>query len=314
MANKNSEQLRDFVNKVEVNGTLATLEVNEGETDKKIPYMSVKGEIQFGETGVETLKFRSFALAKKTDGTDSKAYKNLVDWVENAVPMTKDKANATKALFRGSFASNDFYTDKDGGTVVESNVFNVTNFFNYDENYLSKQSTNAIVDFEGYVKAIADETKGEDKTPTGRKRVTLVGLDYRKEAIVLKNMIVLEDIAEDFVDLLPVGSTAKFNMGYFVHKGQAKKPTGGLGKQRVTEGRDYLELVLEGCTEAYEDDKEVITPKILKELMNVREAKLAKIKEEGEGNVSSNSNSKSKSTSIKKATVDSPISDEDIPF
>lgn len=310
MANNNSEQLRDFVNKVEVNGTLATLEVNEGETDKKIPYMSVKGEIQFGETGVETIKFKSFALAKKTDGTDSKAYKNLVDWVEKAVPMTKDKANATKALFRGSIASNDFYTDKDGGTVVESNVFNVSNFANYNENYLNDQSTNAIVDFEGYVKAIADETKGEEKTPTGRKRVTLVGLDYRKEAIVLKNIIVSEDIAEDFVDLLPIGSTAKFSMGYFVHKGQTKKPTGGLGKQRVTEGRDYLELVLEGCSDAYEDDKEVITPKIMKELMNVREAKLAKIKAEGEGETSSSS----KSTSTKKATVESPISDEDIPF
>lgn len=313
MANKNSEQLRDFVNKVEVNGTLATLEVKEGETDKKVPYMSVKGEIQFGETGVETLKFRSFALAQKTDGTDSKAYKNLVDWVENAVPMTKDKANATKALFRGSFGSNDFYTDKDGGTVVESNVFNVNNFANYNENYLNEQSTNAIVDFEGYVKAIADETKGEDKTPTGRKRVTLVGLDYRKEAIVLKNIIVTEDIAEDFVDLLPVGSTAKFSMGYFVHKGQSKKPTGGLGKQRVTEGRDYLELVLEGCSDAYEDDKEVITPKILKELMNVREAKLAKLKEEGESGTSSTS-SNSNSNSNKKATVETPISDEDIPF
>ena len=313
MANKNSEQLRDFVNKVEINGTLATLEVKEGETDKKVPYMSVKGEIQFGETGVETLKFRSFALAQKTDGTDSKAYKNLVDWVENAVPMTKDKANATKTLFRGSFGSNDFYTDKDGGTVVESNVFNVNNFANYNENYLNEQSTNAIVDFEGYVKAIADETKGEDKTPTGRKRVTLVGLDYRKEAIVLKNIIVTEDIAEDFVDLLPVGSTAKFSMGYFVHKGRSKKPTGGLGKQRVTEGRDYLELVLEGCSDAYEDDKEVITPKILKELMNVREAKLAKLKEEGESGTSSTS-SNSNSNSNKKATVETPISDEDIPF
>lgn len=308
MVNNNSEQLRDFVNKVEVNGTLATLEVNEGETDKKIPYMSVKGEIQFGETGVETIKFKSFALAKKTDGTDSKAYKNLVDWVEKAVPMTKDKANATKTLFRGSFASNDFYTDKDGGRVVESNVFNVNNFFNYEENY--EEATNAIVDFEGYVKAIADETKGEDKTPTGRKRVTLVGLDYRKEAIVLKNIIVEEDLAEDFVESVPVGSTAKFSMGYFVHKGQVKKPTGGLGKQRVTEGRDYLELVLEGCSEVYEDDKEVITPKILKELMNVREAKLAEIKAKGENEPSSNS----KSTSNKKATVESPISDEDIPF
>lgn len=309
MANKDSEQLRDFVNKIDVNGTLATMEVKEGETENKVPYISVKGSIQFGETGVETLNFRSFALAKKTDGTDSKAYANLANWIEKAVPMTEDKANATKGLFRGSFASNDFYTDRDGGSVVESNIFNVSGFFDYDANFTEKNSTNAIVDFEGYVKAIADETKGEEKTPTGRKRVTLIGLDYRKEAIVLKNIILTEDIAEDFMDLLPVGSTAKFTLGYYVHKGQTKKPTGGLGKQRVTEGRDYLELVLEGCSDPYEDDKEVITPKIMKELMNVREAKLAKIKEEGE-----NGDTTTSSASTKKAKVESPITDEDIPF
>lgn len=309
MANKDSEQLRDFVNKIDVNGTLATMEVKEGNTaESGVPYISVKGSIQFGETGVETINFRSFALAKKADGTDSKAYANLAKWVENAVPMTDDKENATKGLFRGSFASNDFYTDRDGGSLVESNVFNVSGFFDYDVNFNEQNSTNAIVDFEGYVKAIADETKGEEKTLTGRKRVTLVGLDYRKEAIVLKNVILTEDIAEDFMDLLPVGSTAKFTLGYYVHKGQTRKPTGGLGKQRVTEGRDYLELVLEGCSDPYEDDKEVITPKILKELMNVREAKLARIKEDGENGVTTSSvdNTKSK--------VNSPITDDDIPF
>ena len=309
MANKDSEQLRDFVNKIDVNGTLATMEVREGETENKVPYISVKGSIQFGETGVETLNFRSFALAQKSDGTDSKAYANLVKWVENAVPMTEDKAKATKGLFRGSFASNDFYTDKDGGAVVESNIFNVSGFFDYDANFNEQNSTNAIVDFEGYVKAIADETKGEEKTPTGRKRITLVGLDYRKEAIVLKNVILTEDIAEDFMDLLPVGSTAKFTLGYYVHKGQTKRPTGGLGKQRVTEGRDYLELVLEGCSDPYEDDKEVITTKIMKELMNVREAKLARIKEEGENGTTTSS------ASTKKAKVEHPaVTEEDIPF
>lgn len=304
MANKNSEQLRDFVNLISVNGTLATLEIKEGTTESGVPYIGLSGSIQFGETGVETLKFRSFAMAQKSDGTDSKAYQNLVKWVSTAIPMTKDKENATKALFRGSFASNDFYTEQEGGSVVESIVFNVNGIFDYDVNFSTQYSTNAIVDFEGYVKSIADEMKNDEAT--GRKRMTLVGLDYRKEAIIVKNVIVDTNIAEEFVDFMPVGSTAKFSLGYYVHKGEAKKATGGLGKQRVTEGRDYLELIVEGCSDPYEDDKSVITPKILKELMNVREAKLAQIKENGEqGTVSAPK---------KKATVASPISDEDIPF
>lgn len=310
MANKESEQIRDFINRETVNGTLATLEIKEGKTSSDVPYLSVKGEIQFGETGVETLKFRSFATAQKSDGTDSKAYTNLSSWVEKAIPMTQDKANATKNLFRGVVASNDFYTDKDGGTVVESNVFNVNSFGDYDENFTgSDNATNAIVDIEACVKAIADETKGEDKTPTGRKRVTLVGLDYRKEAIVLKNVILPEDIAEDFMDLVPVGSTAKFTLGYYIHKGTAKKATGGIGKQRVTEGRDYLELVIEGCSDPYEDDKDVITPKKMKELMNVREIKLNRIKEEGENGDSAPTN-----TNKAKTFAPSPITEEDIPF
>ena len=310
MANKDSEQLRDFVNKVSVNGTLATLEVKEGNTNEtNVPYISVQGTIQFGETGVETIKFRSFTTAQKKDGTDSKAYTNLCKWVENAVPMTKDKVNATKVLALGSFAANDFYTDRDGGAVVESNIFNVNTFLDYDTNFFEQNATGAIVDFEAYVKAIADETKGEDKEPTGRKRVTLIGLDFRKEAIVLKNVIVEKEIAEDFMDLLPVGSTAKFTLGYYVHKGTAKKPTGGLGKQRVTEGRDYLELVFEGCSDPYEDDKDLITPKKLKELMKVREDKLARIKAEGESGGTSTTTTKKKSE-----VMDSPITEEDIPF
>ena len=78
MANdeKNTEQIRQLVNKVHLAGALAELEVREGQTQTGVPYLSLNGAIQCGESAVSTVRCRSFIKSKKSDGTDSKNYEN----------------------------------------------------------------------------------------------------------------------------------------------------------------------------------------------------------------------------------------------
>ena len=60
---KNTDQIRQLVNKVHLAGALAELEVKEGQTQTGVPYLSLNGAIQCGESAVSTVRFRSFIKA-----------------------------------------------------------------------------------------------------------------------------------------------------------------------------------------------------------------------------------------------------------
>lgn len=318
--NLETEQLKDFYNRVEINGKLASIEVFNGKTGAGIPYISIKGEIQYGDTGVETADFKSFAVAQKKDGSPSKLYTSLKDFADKAVPMTKDKANATMLLATGRLDANDFYSERDGGKVIEG-VQNTISFFgDYNPTYTERDGylTNVTATVDGYVLNISDEIKNDE--PTGRKKFNLLTLDPFKNAVIIKNIMVEATIAEDFVQAYDKGDTAQFFLTRMVHKGESHalgNSSGGVGfgTQRVTEGRDYTEWICTGGTPIYEEDsKKVITPKMFKELMTVRENKLSEIKAAGE---SGGQKQTSERTSFKAKTTTeefAPISDDDIPF
>ena len=304
-----SEQLRALRNNVTISGTLAELEVKEGTNKNGIPYISLKGAIRFGESGAESRRFRTYVQAQNASGNDNKQYTAIKQWVDGAVSEADNKELATMVTIVGSLEANDYINP--AGELVESVEINAK-FFN---DYRELEDGNAIVDLEGYIKAITDEVKND--VETGRKRVTMVSTDFFRNAVVVKNIIVPKELAEDFVDMFEVGDTALLFLTYMLHKGERKEvKAGGLGKQRVVEGRDYVELVVTGAPPANQQG-EPIEKKILKILMEERTQKLEDLKEEGyQGSNTDTTPTAKKTTSkkgAKKVTVDD-IDDDDIPF
>ena len=306
---KNSEQLRNLINNVNLRGKLAELEVKEGTNQNGIPYLSLKGAVRFGETGTEIKKFRTYVQAQNASGGDNKTYPAIKKWADEAISEADNKELATAVSIAGSLGANDYMSSSD--ELIETVEINAKFFNEYKEN----EDDPATVDVEGYIKAIQDEVK--DDVPTGRKRVTLITTDFFRNAVVLKNIIVPEDLADDFSDMFDVGDTAVLYLSYILHKGEAKAPKAtGLGRQRVTEGRDYLELVLVGANDPSEM-KEPLEKKVVKILMEERNQKLQDIKEAGYQGNATETPEKTKKTASKKAstkvTVDD-IDDDDIPF
>lgn len=303
-----AEQLRVLTNKVRISGVLAELSVTEGETKNNVPYISLKGAIRFGESSTETRKFRTFVQAQNASGNDNKNYKVIKEWSDNAISEADNKDLASKVTITGSLEANDYVNSSD--EVVEAVEINAKFFNEYEE----MAEGPAIVDIEGYIKSISDEVKND--VETGRKKVTMITTDFFRNAVVVKNIIVPEELAEGFMDMFEEGDTAILFLAYNLHKGEKKAvASGGLGQQRITEGRDYVELVVTGAP-PLEQVESQLDKKIIKTLMEERAQKLAELKETGYQGSSDSSAKNNKSTAKKtttKKTVDE-VDDDDIPF
>lgn len=304
-----SEQLRNLVNNVNLRGTLAELEVKEGTNKNGIPYISLKGAVRFGDTNTESKRFRTYVQAQNASGNENKTYGNIVKWAESAISEATNVDLATKVSITGSLEANDYISPSE--ELVEAIEINAK-FFN---EYKETEEDPAAVDVEGYIKAIQDEMKNDE--PTGRKRVTLITTDFFRNAVVVKNIIVPTELADDFCDMFEVGDTAILYLSYLLHKGETKaKKASGLGRQRVTEGRDYLELIVVGAEDPSEATEAPIEKKVVKILMEERAQKLEELKEAGyQGGATENADTKKKTTkkTTKKVTTDD-IDDDDIPF
>ena len=182
MATKKTDQIRRLTNSVTLAGYLADIESKQGVDKNGVDYIRIRGQIQCGEESVMTRSFTSFIKAKKADGTDSENYEKVLDWVKKAVPMTRDKENATMVKLVGSLSANDYVGSDEQlheGTVASMQFFNDFEEFACD------------LDIEGYIKSITDEERGpeDDKKPTGRKRLNLISMDFYHNALDIKNII-----------------------------------------------------------------------------------------------------------------------------
>lgn len=315
MATKNTDQIRRLTNSVTLAGYLADIESKQGVDKNGVDYIRIRGQIQCGEESVMTRSFTSFIKAKKADGTDSENYEKVLDWVKKAVPMTKDKENATMVRLVGSLSANDYVGSDEQlheGTVASMQFFNDFEEFACD------------LDIEGYIKSITDEERGpeDDKKPTGRKRLNLISMDFYHNALDIKNII----IPKDFVDALEdngyvKGATAKMYVSWKPNeKSEAKPKTKGFGQQRVTEGKSYLEMVLTGGDIAYDEDEQedmIITSQMCKAMLNERASRLKELEEAGyQGSKGSSSSSAPTGFGKKGSGKMSPVvdDDDDIPF
>ena len=311
---KNTDQIRQLVNKVHLAGALAELEVKEGQTQTGVPYLSLNGAIQCGESAVSTVRFRSFIKAKKSDGTDSKNYENAKRWVSKAVPMTKDKEKCTFVDMIGSLTDNP-YVSRDG-TLVEAVQYSTQLISKFD-NYAAE------LDIEGFVHSIVDETRGEEGNPTGRKRMRLITRDIFSNTIDLKNIIIPNELVEPLEENgYEKGCTATFFINLIPTQKEAPVKKGGIGTQRTTEGKNYLEMVLVGADPVIDsDDEKALDAKLIKNAMTERKTRLDEIKEKGYQGSSDGSSSSSTSESRtgfggKKSSnkVEAVDDDDEFPF
>jgi len=305
----------DIVNEVRLAGKVAEIEVKTGETkEKKIPYVSMKGKIQFGDDTVHTKRFESFIKEQKKEGGENKLYAPALKWANSAKSIAKVGFDeATVVEIQGGFENND-YVDSDD--KLNEGLRIGAKFFN---DYDSDKGFKGTADVEGYIQSIVEETKGEDKTETGRLRMNVITSDYFGNIIPVKNIVIPKELHDDFLSGYEVGQSAIFYIDFMPNKGDPKpKKTGGLGVQRETEGKSYLEMVVTGTAgEAVdEDDKNGISKESIKIGMSERKAMLNELKEAGYQGTDKKNDRTSIGNKAKPANraKPKPASDDDIVF
>lgn len=302
-----SDKIKELVNKVVLTGKLAEIEVTEGKNKDKIPYISVKGAIQFGDSKTLTKRFEKYVQESNNDGKESKVYPKVQEFVKKAKSIAKvGFEEATEVSIQGSFATNDYVNAEE--KLIESLKIDAS-FFNDAEGEYK-----GTADIEGYIQSITPEVKGEEQTETGRLRVTMLTTDFFGNLVPVKNIVVPAELKEDFEAGYEVGQTAKLYIDFAMNKAEAKpKKTGGIGAQRETEGKSYVEMIVTGADAPYdEDDDNAVSKKAIKIALAERKAKLDEI--EKKGYQGSKGKSISNASQNKGKNKPSPVTDEDIPF
>lgn len=304
-----SDKIKQTINNVILTGKVAEFEKKTGKTKADIPYISVKGVVQFGDSKAESRHFEKYCQEySEKDGKkkESKAYPTVVEWA-NKVKSVVDSSyeEATEVNITGSFANNDYVNSED--KLIETTKIDVAFFNDVDGDY------KGTADIEGYIQFINSETKGDDKEETGRLRVTILTTDFFGNIIPVRNIIIPKELKEGFEDAYEVGQTAKVYVDFILNKAEPKpKKTGGLGVQRETEGKSYVEMILTGADPAIdEDDEGALSKEAIRIALAERKAKLEELKEKGyqSGNKSGKSISNASSNSRP-----APVSDDEMPF
>lgn len=282
MSNNNSDQIRRLQNVVILEGALAELETpRTGVGSDGVNYISLRGAIQCGDSAVYTRSFRSFIKEKKQNGEDSKVYKDVTEWLKTATPMTKDAENPTMVRLQGSLSDN-VYVNREG-VLVEGTEVSVQ-FFNKFESY------NASLQLEGYIKDIKPEVRGKDDDAheTGRYKMHFITRDFYGNTLDLKNIIIPAETYEEIQSIgYDEGATVSINIDWMPSQAEEapKKKSGGFGKQidlGSTNGNSYLEMILVGGSDPYdEDSKDALSAKIVRSMMAERNAHIKEVESKG---------------------------------
>jgi len=273
-----SDKIRSLTNTVTLAGKITEIEVKEGTNKNKSADVKVKGEIQFGDTKIHTKRFEVYVAQFNAEGKENKLYDKTLSAVKSIKSVAKvGEDEATLVSIQGEFNVNDYVNQKDKlveGLKIDAKFFND---FNVGDSFKGE------ADIEGYIQSIVPEVKGEDEKETGRLRVTLITTDFFGNIIPVKNIIVPVNFKEAFEESYEVGQTAKLFIDFVVHQAEAKPvKSGGLGKQRVTQGKSYVEMILTGADPAFDEDDEMgISSEAIRIALSERKAKLDDLKEKG---------------------------------
>lgn len=318
MPNNNTDQIRRMTNQVILAGPIAEIvDYKKDKTKDGIPYISFTGIIRCGNDPVYDTRFKIFSTSKKKDMStgeyvDRPNYTKLKDWCDKCVPLTQSTESATWAEIGGYVSMND-YVNKEG-KLIQAPGFNI-NWVKTYEDY------KADINFEGMIQGMSPETRGEEEEETGRTRIRIVGMDIYGQAVDLKNIVADEEITEALNEAgYESGALATYFISLIPSEVQEAKPkAGGIGKQRTTTGRSYLEYRVVGADPIIEEENEklFIPPSSFKKLMTERTVHLKEIENagyQGKSDSSSNKADKSKTGGIGKTNKVSAVDDDGMPF
>lgn len=304
-----SDKVRQMTNKVVLTGKVTEFKKTTGTIangeSKGAPYISFKGKIQFGKHKAMERSFERFVqeyIVKEGKKKENKAYARALEWANSVKSVASSNWDeATEVSLQCSFATNDYISAEE--KLIESLKCSVAFINDVTDDY------GATADVEGYISQIVPETRGEDQDETGRLRVTVLTNDFFGNIIPVKNIIVPAELREDFENGYEVGQTAKLFITFELHKGEEKpKKSGGIGVQRITEGKSYTEMILTGADPAIDaDEKDAYSKEAVRIGLAERKANLDKLKEQDYQG--------SKGKSISSATSKpAPADESDIPF
>jgi len=305
-----SDKIKKLTNVATLVGKIAEFETKTGLNKDKVPYVSVKGALQFGESSAQTKRFEKYVQEANKEGKENKMYPKILAFSKSVKSIADTSyEEATTVSIQGSLAANDYMNDQDElkeGIKIDASFFN---------DYNAGDEFKGTLDVEGYIQTIAPEVKGEDKEETGRLRVTLLTTDFFGNVVPVKNIVVPKELKKAFEDGYEVGQTAKFYLDFVVNKGEAKpKKTGGLGTQRETDGKSYVEMILTGADPAIEEDANgAVSKEAIRIALAERKAMLEKLKDSGYQGGKGKSISTARTSGVG-STKPAPANDEDIPF
>ena len=224
-------------------------------TGEEVKAQCIKGKVAIKtDTGIQT--FGIYFTSKGMDGKDSKDWGMAKAMYEKWNPEIGGESGVdpTVVALEGAAEINDYAGDNGISSRLQFRVRRANTRVSPDEGH--GMTLNATA----YIHKMAPEVRNEEET--GRMKVTLYGANAKGACFPI-DMIVEEDLAEDFEEAYEVGQTVNFDIDIVVkHVGGAKsgkKAFGKGGRMNVNSGFDVTEYVLAGCDEAIEEPDELTT-------------------------------------------------------
>lgn len=281
----NTDQIRNLKNVRHIAGRLAELgPLNKGVGTDGINYIRFDGRIQYGENDYEVAPFRVFIKEKQRNGEDSEQYENALNWYNEAIPMTKDKENATWADLGGSVTSN-LWVGSDG--KLNEGTVNSIRFFNDFRNYVNQW------DVEGYI-------VGVNENEDGKCQMRFVTRDMFGNCIDFNPILVSDDLVDSLEEAgYEKGRTAELIIEWVSDVTTTKPKRKSYGRVNIqTERIRTFPMVVGGFPALEEDDDDALTRAQIKGLLAVYEEQKEEKKNEGyQGKKGTKSASKSTNTS-----------------
>lgn len=273
------------VNEVTVIGVLKELDVEEKETTDGRKYITATARVGVDQeiNGVMTeniVPVHSFSMRKKADGTDNKAYDNILTMKNFISEAAAEDCTPTRVMFSGRTCNINENINKNiyvsrAGKLMDG-IFQIDcNFPNEDRRNLPDEATFALT---GIVGSIKPEYKDDEET--GRIKVKLIVVGYRGKANVIE-LVAEAGNAANFVEQNwheqdTVSLTGAINMTYKVEEKKVEQAFGAPVIKRHTVSKN--ELIITGGSFPLDEDKSYDSGQV-KVALGERQARIKEIED-----------------------------------
>ncbi|MGA4713082.1 hypothetical protein [Bacillus safensis] len=302
-------ELREALNKVVVEGTLAEIRSNEwkNENGKGI---SIELDIETDEFSVHTLKgMSSFKTKEGKESKKAKAFETMINEYKSIANSSREEADKIRA--EGKLGLNEYFTNDELKSYPELTL-----------NFARRQSKEefdpkAEFDVELFVKNVAQERANGEET----ERAVLNGyIPLYGGKVIPFSFVVTEEGSEFVADNYEKNSTVNVYgeiVNYKERTEKEKESAFGKPKVEVKTKTKREFLVTAGLDPYDEDSKKVFNPEIIEKALNEREIDLEQKQKQSNNTGSSNNNNKKGGFGGKPSTTNNKpvtIADDDLPF